>query len=220
MSHHDQERAVAPKQYWDERYGDAPIWSGKVNAVLARVAADLPPGDALDLGCGEGGDVIWLAERGWRVLGVDISEKALTRGRAAAAERGFTAEQAAFVEKDLTHLELPERFDLVTASFLHSPVELERSAILKRAATYVRPGGHLLLTAHAAPPPWANEEHRAAFKEISPEQEIAELALAQGEWETVIAEMSHRPAVGPDGQEGEMADSIVLLHRVASTSGS
>ncbi|WP_197512564.1 methyltransferase domain-containing protein [Tessaracoccus coleopterorum] len=84
------------------------------------------------------------------------------------------------MKKDLTHLQLPERFDLVTASFLHSPVALDRTAILRRAASYVREGGHLLVTAHAAPPPWANDEHRATFKDVSPEQEIADLDLVPG----------------------------------------
>ncbi|WP_435850759.1 hypothetical protein [Streptomyces tibetensis] len=32
----------------------------------------LAPGDALDLGCGEGGDGLWLAGRGWHVTAVDI----------------------------------------------------------------------------------------------------------------------------------------------------
>lgn len=57
------------EEYWETRYGDADrIWSGNVNLVVAGVAAELEPGSALDLGCGEGGDAVWLAERGWRVL--------------------------------------------------------------------------------------------------------------------------------------------------------
>lgn len=206
---------VEPRHYWEERYGDAQIWSGKVNAVLAGVAVGLDPGTALDLGCGEGGDVVWLAEQGWRALGVDISEKALSRGRAAAAERGLSTDQATFLAKDLTQLDLPERFDLVSASFLHSPVALERTAILRRAAAAVAEGGHLLVTAHATPPPWANEEHRAAFKDITPQQEIFDLALRPGEWEVVVAELRQRTAIGPDGQEGVLEDSVVLLRRVA-----
>ena len=58
------------------------MWSGRVNAHLAKIAGELSPGRALDLGCGEGADAIWLAEKGWTVLGVDISTIALDRARA------------------------------------------------------------------------------------------------------------------------------------------
>ena len=54
---------------------------GGSTSSFADVAADLPPGRALDLGCGEGGDAVWLAERGWNVVAVDISETALTSRR-------------------------------------------------------------------------------------------------------------------------------------------
>lgn len=50
---------------WDERYRESDrIWPGNVNAVLADVAADLSPETALDIGCGEGADTMWLAQRG------------------------------------------------------------------------------------------------------------------------------------------------------------
>ena len=56
MSDHDQEDV---QTHWDERYAEkGRIWSGRVNAQLAAVAEPLIPGRALDLGCGEGGDVV------------------------------------------------------------------------------------------------------------------------------------------------------------------
>src|SRR5882724_9759517 len=68
-------------EYWEGRYQEHDhIWSGKPNALLVREVAALPPGAALDLGCGEGGDAIWLAQQGWRVTAVDISATALRRG--------------------------------------------------------------------------------------------------------------------------------------------
>ena len=80
---------LSPTEYWEQRYsGSGRVWSGKVNETMASIVAELTPGAAIDLGCGEGGDVLWLAEQGWRVTAVDISPTALTRGAQAAAERG------------------------------------------------------------------------------------------------------------------------------------
>ena len=77
--------------HWEEHYGERDrVWSGRVNVQFADVVADLPPGRALDLGCGEGADAVWLAERGWNVVAVDISETALGRAREAASSRGVS----------------------------------------------------------------------------------------------------------------------------------
>lgn len=203
-----------PKGYWDARYLERDqIWSGKVNAVLRSVAETLPPGRALDLGCGEGGDAVWLAEQGWEVLGFDISEVAVARARRAAAERGLDDRTLRFTATDLGGLAEVGTFDLVTASFLSSPVELERNRILRRAATLVAPGGHLLITSHAAAPPWSRHSHKPSFHSFDPDTEVAELELDPGEWETLVAEVRHRSAVDPDGNPAELDDSVVLLRR-------
>src|ERR1700736_2391354 len=52
-----------PQQVWEEHYTERDrVWSGRANVRLTQVAGALPPGRALDLGCGEGGDAMWLAE--------------------------------------------------------------------------------------------------------------------------------------------------------------
>ncbi|MFT3886776.1 MAG: bifunctional NAD(P)/FAD-dependent oxidoreductase/class I SAM-dependent methyltransferase [Arachnia sp.] len=208
--------AVAPAAYWEARYAEREqVWSGRVNRVLADVAAELAPGRALDLGCGEGGDVVWLAEQGWEAVGVDISEIAVARGRSAAAGRGV-AGRARFVALDLTDTSslsgVGASFDLVTASFFQSPVALDRAGILRAAAELVAPGGTLLVTSHAAPPPWASAEHLAAFHAITPESELASLGLDPEAWE-VQGEIKARAATSPDGVPAELSDCVVRARR-------
>ena len=86
---------------WEEHYTARPqVWSGRVNAQLADIAVDLDAAHALDLGCGEGADALWLAEHGWTVVAVDISTTALGRAHAVAESRGLTA-QIDFQQCDL-----------------------------------------------------------------------------------------------------------------------
>ena len=116
------------------------MWSGKVNRTTADVAIGLEPGRSLDLGCGEGGDVLWFAHAGWQAMGVDISPTAVRRANEEAARVG-RADRARCIAADLATWTTDERFDLVTASFFQSPVALDRSAILRRAAGQVERGG-------------------------------------------------------------------------------
>lgn len=76
-------------ELWDERYRESHrIWSGKPNAALVREVEGLAPGRALDLGCGEGADAVWLAREGWQVTATDISRVALDRAAEHAADAG------------------------------------------------------------------------------------------------------------------------------------
>ncbi len=62
-------------QFWEQHYrGSGQVWSGRANPVLVDVVQRLPPGTALDLGAGEGGDAVWLAERDWHVTAVDVGQ--------------------------------------------------------------------------------------------------------------------------------------------------
>lgn len=201
-------------RHWEDRYGstDDAVWSGRVNATVAAVAADLVPGRAVDLGCGEGGDVVWLAGRGWTVTGVDISGTAIGRGQLA-AERAGVAAEVSWVVADLETWSGIGPVDLVAASFLHSTVHLDRTTILNRATDWIVPGGHLLIVAHAAPPPWASPEHVRHFSALTPQEEADQLALAERDWSVEIAETRERTAWSPEGDEATLLDGVLLLRR-------
>lgn len=205
---------MAPADYWEQRYaGPDHMWSGRVNKVLSDVAADLTPGRSLDLGCGEGGDAIWLAQNGWIAAGIDISPSAIGRARTAAHAAGLTDDRISFAARDLSTLDDAETYDLVTASFLHSPVELARGDILRAAAGLVAPGGHLLITSHASSPPWADHAAHHAPHFLSPEEEFAALDLHPDEWTALAVEVRPRETTDPHGNSATIDDSVILLRR-------
>jgi SAM-dependent methyltransferase len=145
------------QEHREQHYGARErIWSGRVNARLAEAVEPLRPGRALDLGCGEGADALWLAYRGWRVVAVDVSHTALQRAAADALYRGLER-RIDFQWRDLSDSFPEGTFDLVAAHYLHSPVRLDREHVLHRAAEAVAAGGLLLIVDHGVAPPWASK---------------------------------------------------------------
>lgn len=199
--------------HWNARYGERDrIWSGAPNAALVASVAELPAGRALDLGCGEGADSAWLAERGWQVTGVDVSTTAAERARALMVERSLQ-DRVEIIVADLSRWLPEDDYDLISACFLHSTVELPRTEILRRVAEAVRPGGHLLVVGHAAPPPWSKHSDHDDHVWLTASAELAELALAPGAWETVVCESREREATTPDGDVATLEDNVVMVRR-------
>jgi 2-polyprenyl-3-methyl-5-hydroxy-6-metoxy-1,4-benzoquinol methylase len=76
------------RDQWDERYGGGElVWTSTANEFLVSEVADLPAGRAVDLACGEGRNAVWLAERGWKVTGVDFSPVGLAKAQRLAEAR-------------------------------------------------------------------------------------------------------------------------------------
>jgi SAM-dependent methyltransferase len=200
------------QQVWEEHYTERDrVWSGRANVRLVEVAGALPPGRALDLGCGEGGDAMWLAEQGWQVTAVDISQTALDRAAADARARNVL-ERIDFQRHDLPHTFPEGVFDLVSAQFLHSMVEMDRPRLLRMGAGAVSAGGTLLIVDHAGPPPWASKlHHHHDFP--APDDVVASLNLDDTEWEQVRVQGVDREATGPDGQVGTLTDNVIVLRR-------
>ncbi|GAA2748352.1 class I SAM-dependent methyltransferase [Kitasatospora cinereorecta] len=211
--HPEEEAAGTPSEYWDARYRRSErIWSGAPNAALVRESADLVPGSALDLGCGEGADAVWLARQGWRVTGVDISEVALGRAAEHAREAGV-AERIEWRRQDLAD-GLPDGgHQLVSAHFLHSEVELPRERILRGAAEAVAPGGVLLVVGHTGVPHWSAQPERAVALP-DPDEVLAALDLPAGDWETLRKEETERTGTDPEGRPMVWVDSVLKLRRL------
>ncbi|WP_221584712.1 bifunctional NAD(P)/FAD-dependent oxidoreductase/class I SAM-dependent methyltransferase [Microbacterium sp. G2-8] len=205
-------RAAERNAAWEERYAaEDRFWTGRVNATVADVVRALPPGTALDVGAGEGGDAVWLAGNGWRVQGVDVSATAVRRASVFAQERGVdvdfrVGDGAASVDGT---------FDLVLTTFLHSwEPDFPRIRLLREAASRVAPGGHLLAVSHAAPPPWVSEMPAHAPVMRAPDEELALLGLDPQVWHPALVETRAREVTAPDGTAAHLDDGVLLLRRL------
>jgi len=150
--------AAAPAAEWDARYSerDGAVWSGRPNGRLVAEVAALNPGRALDVGCGEGADAIWLARRGWTVTAIDISEVAVRRARQAGEAARAAVEwvcgdalQAGFEAGS---------FDLVSMQYPALPKAAGEAAV-RTLLDAVCPGGLLLAVYHDL-----DDEHREHMK--------------------------------------------------------
>jgi 2-polyprenyl-3-methyl-5-hydroxy-6-metoxy-1,4-benzoquinol methylase len=194
---------------WEERYsGEANIWSGDPNAQLVAEVAGLNPGTALDVGCGEGGDVIWLARQGWRVTGADFAANGLARAARHAGETGV-ADRTDWWQVDARDFAAEGRsYDLVTTHFLHPP-DGGMVEVTRRLAEAVAPGGHLLVVGHAP-----SED----FTQLSAAHRRAMFLAADllpglpDDFEAVVVEQRPRTTTR-DGVTVDIHDSTLLARR-------
>ena len=204
---------LPPPEFWDELYSQRErVWSGNVNPTLEQELSKLSPGTVLDLGCGEGGDVLWLSQHGWQATGIDISQVAVDRARQRAQSLGMNEQQARFLVADLHTWQSAETFDVVVSSFLQSPVPLERERILAEALQRVTPGGRFIALSHAGLPPWA--EFDPEFHRFPDPEHEATLLVPEGSRDTVVfAGTVQREVEGPDGQTGTIPDGLIVIDK-------
>jgi len=215
MSEHghrvDDEEAAAMFEppSWEERYsGQETIWSGNPNPQLVAEVTGLTPGTALDVGCGEGGDVIWLARRGWKATGADFAANGLARAARHADEAGV-ADRTDWWQVDARAFAADGRtYDLVTTHFLHPP-DHGMVEVTGRLAEAVAPGGHLLVVGHAPSEVFTHltAGHRRAMflaEELLP-------GLPDG-FDVLVAEQRPR-TMTRDGVTVDVHDSTLLARR-------
>jgi SAM-dependent methyltransferase len=200
--------------FWDQKYhSSSTLWSGRANPNLVAEAVDILPGAALDVGCGEGADAIWLAQQGWRVTAVDLSTVALERGAAHALEvSADVAQRITWLHADLTEwVPVAASYDLVSAQFLHLPKD-QRELLYRRLAESVAPGGTLLVVGH----------HPSDVETTVPRPPVPELyftasdvaaSLAPKEWATLVDEARARQTLDPDGRTTTIHDAVLKALR-------
>ena len=189
------------RSFWEERWAQAlRRHAGRgthrpPNAHLIAELDDLPPGIALDAGCGHGSDTLWLAARGWQVTAVDFSETALAHARSTAEAAGAdVAERIDWVEGDLaTWTPEPGRYDLVACLYVHMAGSVKET--VRRLATGVAPGGTLFLVGHRPIDPATGAETAAAGQvQVSVDAVVA--ALDPVRWELIVSEDRPRATHG------------------------
>jgi SAM-dependent methyltransferase len=200
--------------FWDGVHASRPATTGpQPNARLTETVTGLSPGDALDLGCGDGGDALWLANQGWHVTAVDISAVAVKRLAALARSHGLD-DWVTAVRHDLGGAFPRGEFDLVCAHYLHTPFDLDRAAVLRSAAHALRPGGQLLVVDHGSAAPWSwNQDPDVRYP--SPQEVAAGIDLDSARWAVERADTPRRIATGPSGRTAEVTDHILLIRRTA-----
>jgi SAM-dependent methyltransferase len=202
--------AAAQADEWDARYGeqDGAKWSGRPNGRLLMEVGGLTPGRALDVGCGEGADAIWLAGIGWTVTAIDISEVALSRARVAAGQAGATVE---WVCGDALGTSFPPgSFALVSMQYPALPKAAGEDAVRTLLGT-VRPGGLLLAVYHDL-----DDEHREHMKSrgVDPEDYVDADDLARVLGDDFTVELhAVEPRIDPPPDNPHIADVVLRARR-------
>lgn len=192
---------------WDARYAASErVWSGAPNGALVAEVTGMATGTALDVGCGEGADAVWLAQQGWQVTGLDVSGVALERARAWASDNGVevTLLKSGLVEAELA----PGSFDLVLAMYPPLP-RTDNSEAEQALLAAVAPGGTLLY-AHHTPQPHHGEGHHGPdlSKLIAPE--TIKPLLGDG-WTIEVDEVRERAV--PEGAGSHHREDAILRVR-------
>ena len=202
--------SAAQAAEWDARYseGEGARWSGRPNGRLVAEVASLTPGRALDVGCGEGADAIWLARRGWTVTAIDVSDVALIRAQEAAELAGAVVE---WVRGDALQTPFPAgSFDLVSMQYPALP-KAAGEAPMRALLGTVRLGGLLLAVYHDL-----NDEHREHIKSqgIDPADYVDAGDLARLlEDEFTIELHAVEPRIDPPPDNPHIADVVLRARR-------
>jgi SAM-dependent methyltransferase len=198
------------KDYWESHWQRVNTHGRPIepNPYLARETGGLVPGTALDAGCGEGAEAIWLAAGGWQVTAADISAEVLARAADSTAE---AAERVRWVEADLGAWKPDERFDLVTTHYAHPA--MPQLAFYERISGWVAPGGTLLIVGHLHTPGHGHGHGQHPPEEASATAATITAVLDAARWEVVTAEEHVRALTNREGGATRLHDVVVRATR-------
>jgi SAM-dependent methyltransferase len=196
------------KDYWDKHYRKIDEKSDQqlVSPHLFSAVSELAPSVALDAGCGEGADALWLAKTGWKVTAVDISSAVLEKAKGFAEEAGAAIN---FQSVDLTSW-VPEHnhYDLVTSHYVHTT---DNQSFVKKLGSAVKVGGTLLIVGHQPSDNTHEADHHARGSHTTAE-EIASY-FDGDDWEVKVAEPRTISKTAPNGKSVLLNDSVFIARK-------
>ena len=206
-------RPDADESDWDHRYSGDRLWSGNPNGTLVAEVAHLSPGTALDVGAGEGGDAVWLAEQGWQVTANDISGRALERISAAAQDRGLDVTVLRADANDVDGFG-PMEFDLVSAQYASIHRTPDGRGI-DNVLSAVGPGGTLVVVGHDLEPMRVPIDANQHSRPFDPDAYLGVDAFYSAirelpDWDVQVHETRPRP---PGASSSRHVDDVVLRAR-------
>jgi len=211
------------RDYWESHWrqaGGHPPGRGMVpNPYLVREISSLAPGTALDAGCGEGAEAVWLADEGWQVTAADVSTEALSRASERAASACGAPERVRWVEADLSVWEPDGQFDLVTTHYAHPA--MPQLAFYQRISGWVAPGGTLLIVGHVqtSETPEHQGGHEPQGHGHNPPEEVSVTAasitvgLEASQWVIGTADEPIRTLTDRAGRTVRLGDVVVRATR-------
>jgi thioredoxin reductase/SAM-dependent methyltransferase len=216
LGHDDTTAAARPSANetdWDHRYSGEQMWSGNPNGTLVREVAGHEPGRALDVGAGEGGDAVWLAEQGWHVTANDVSARALDRLGEEARRRNLNID---INHADANTLEPfgDSTFDLVCAHYASIPRTPDNRAVRNLLAA-VAPGGILLVVSHDLEPMRTPIDTLRFSRGFDPDayvrvDDVAAALTDTTDWDVEVHETRPRPT---GAVSTHLVDDVVLRAR-------
>jgi tellurite methyltransferase len=200
------------KPFWEESYkrpGKLDTFgAGKPNETVVKIASQLPSGTkALDLGCGEGRNALYLAGLGFQVSAFDISESGIEKLRTIAHKRRFNIDSSVC---DMRTYEFPHKFDLIVCQgCLHLIKREEWESLIRRMKKFTVPGGqHIVgVFTDTVPEP---EDQRGLMVGLFKEGELLE---QYEDWE-IIENHAYRFAhTHPGGVSHEHAGNEIIARK-------
>jgi 2-polyprenyl-3-methyl-5-hydroxy-6-metoxy-1,4-benzoquinol methylase len=213
-SSHRSQQADPPafgSQWWEQHYQGHAAGQGIPSPQLVAEFTGVPGGTALDAGCGNGVDAIWLARQGWEVTAIDISPTAVGRAQRLAADQApEVAQSISWVVADLTVWDPPKQYDLVVSQYVHPDVPF--GDFVARLARAVAPDGTLFVVGHDHADSYSAAR---APEKASIGHEAVTASLSKSLWKVDVAE-TRTLQVRHDSTQVTRHDLVVKAHRKPS----